>query len=68
MLAVSNRTYSWYVLRTLPGRLMAGQRPLEPSVKVRVLPGQHPSDHSYGTCQGIPARWITLVRSLLGQK
>ncbi len=24
----------------LPGRLMAGQRPLEPSVEVRVLPGQ----------------------------
>ncbi len=24
----------------MPGRLMAGQRPLEPSVEVRVLPGQ----------------------------
>lgn len=25
---------------SLPGRLMAGQRPLEPYVEVRVLPGQ----------------------------
>lgn len=25
----------------LPGRLMAGQRPLKPYVEVRILPGQH---------------------------
>ncbi len=25
----------------LPGRLMAGQRSLEPAVVVRILPGQH---------------------------
>jgi hypothetical protein len=27
--------------QALPGRLMAGQRPLEPSVEVRILSRQH---------------------------
>ena len=41
----------------MPGRLMAGQRPLEPSVEVRVLPGQLPNESRLGYgCKGITGR------------
>ena len=38
--ASSNFLIRYMVSAALPGRLMAGQRPLEPSVEVRILPGQ----------------------------